>query len=159
MSKNKPKTLQGLESLGALFGTDLPTGTEQEEQVNEEESLIEASKFDLRVSLDKKQRKGKAVTLVTGFGDLHEDDIDKVSMVLDLNQCKNLAMSGDILQDIEVVGCFEGEELRSFNHGGLKNRETRKELCEQHGPDEGTIFAEMFRFDVLLNKFGKSQRD
>ena len=65
MAKNKPKTLKGLDSLGALFNVEPSSENESlEEEVNE----LEPSGLDLRVRLDKKQRKGKAVTLVTGFG-------------------------------------------------------------------------------------------
>lgn len=124
MSKNKPKTLQGLESLGALFGSDLPSGNEQEEEVNEEdENLIAASKFDLRVSLDKKQRKGKAVTLVTGFGDLHEDDIADLAKMLK-SKCGvgGGAKNGEILIQgdhvIKVIDLLKAEGFKVKRSGG-----------------------------------------
>ncbi len=79
MAKNKPKTLKGLDSLGALFNVEPSSENESlEEEVNE----LEPSGLDLRVRLDKKQRKGKAVTLVTGFGDLHQDDIADLAKML-----------------------------------------------------------------------------
>ena len=80
MGKNKPKTHKGLESLGALFNVEPSEENTEDEAVEANE--IEAGKFDLRVRLDKKSRKGKAVTLVTGFGELHSDDIDDLARML-----------------------------------------------------------------------------
>lgn len=81
MAKDKPKKLNGLESLGALFNVE-PSEESIDELNQEEVEEIDSSKIDLRVQLDKKQRKGKAVTLVTGFGDLHEDDITDLAKML-----------------------------------------------------------------------------
>jgi translation initiation factor 1 len=81
MGKNKPQTLKGLESLGSLFNVE-PSEEQELEQELEETDEIEAGKFDLRVRLDKKSRNGKAVTLVTGFGDLHPDDIEDLAKML-----------------------------------------------------------------------------
>lgn len=81
MGKNKPQTHKGLESLGALFNIE-PSVSNAEAEETVEANEIDAGKFDLRVRLDKKARKGKAVTLVTGFGDLHEDDIDDLAKML-----------------------------------------------------------------------------
>lgn len=82
MGKDKPKTIKGLESLGALFNIQPTDDVEAESNVDENITEIDASAIDLRVRLDKKQRKGKAVTLVTGFGDLHEDDIADLAKLL-----------------------------------------------------------------------------
>jgi len=59
------KTGKGLESLGGLvFSTnrDLPLSTEQEEG-----EVLLPRQQDLRVVLDRKNRKGKIATVVTGF--------------------------------------------------------------------------------------------
>lgn len=80
MGKNKPQSHKGLESLGALFNVQPTEGKLEEE--TEDVSKIEAGKLDLRVRLDKKARKGKAVTLVTGFGDLHPEDIADLAKML-----------------------------------------------------------------------------
>ena len=82
MGKDKPKTTKGLESLGALFNIQPTDDVEAESNVDENITEIDASAIDLRVRLDKKQRKGKAVTLVTGFGDLHEDDVADLAKLL-----------------------------------------------------------------------------
>lgn len=82
MGKDKPKSVKGLESLGALFNVEPSEDAEMHEEPEENVQEIDASKIDLRVRLDKKQRKGKAVTLVTGFGDLDEDDIADIAKTL-----------------------------------------------------------------------------
>ena len=53
------------ERLGVVFSTNPDFGYEREE--DEEQETLQPNKQDLRVSIDRKQRKGKAVTLVTGF--------------------------------------------------------------------------------------------
>lgn len=80
MAKDKPKKLDNLESLGALFNIESSEEDTVDIELDVEE--IDARKIDLRVQLDKKKRKGKAVTLITGFGDLHEDDINDLAKVL-----------------------------------------------------------------------------
>ena len=82
MGKDKPKTSKGLESLGALFNVEPSSEDELKSEIEENVEEVDASKIDLRVRLDKKQRKGKAVTLITGFGDLHEDDIADLAKML-----------------------------------------------------------------------------
>ena len=51
--------------LGVVYSTNPDFKYDQD--TPEEEQTPEPGKQDLRVSLDKKQRKGKSVTLVTGF--------------------------------------------------------------------------------------------
>lgn len=50
---------------GVIFSTD--PDFEYSYETDEEEVTLPASQQDLRVQLDKKQRGGKAVTLITGF--------------------------------------------------------------------------------------------
>jgi len=52
------------DKLGIVYSTDPAFNYEQEEEVVED---IAKDRQQLRVSLDRKQRKGKEVTLVTGF--------------------------------------------------------------------------------------------
>ena len=59
-NKNKPKKNKG----GVVYSTDPNYNYQQEE--NSEETLAPEDQ-DLRVIIDRKMRKGKAVTLVTGF--------------------------------------------------------------------------------------------
>lgn len=60
------KTLKGLESLGGLvFSTnrDLPLDSGE----GQDEDTIDPTRQNLRVVLDRKNRKGKVATIVTGF--------------------------------------------------------------------------------------------
>ena len=81
MSKDKLKTSLGLESLGELLGSE-PSDSVEQEPIESEFEELNPNSFDLRVFLDKKQRKGKAVTLVTGFGDLHPHDLKDLAKML-----------------------------------------------------------------------------
>lgn len=57
--------------LGVVYSTN-PEFQYQQDQEQQQETLPPRQQ-DLRVSLDKKQRKGKSVTLVTGFIGQEED--------------------------------------------------------------------------------------
>jgi translation initiation factor 1 len=57
--------------LGVVYSTN-PEFQYQQDQDQEQETLPPRQQ-DLRVSLDKKQRKGKSVTLITGFIGKDED--------------------------------------------------------------------------------------
>ncbi|TCK82847.1 translation initiation factor [Albibacterium bauzanense] len=61
MAKSKKKVYSGV-----MYSTDSNYNFVEENQAGEEETLPPKQQ-DLRVSLDKKQRAGKAVTLITGF--------------------------------------------------------------------------------------------
>lgn len=123
MSRNKPKKSLGLESLGSLvFSTEPEPAIEQahqEEDLNE----IAPSALDLRVSLDKKQRNGKAVTLVTGFGDLHPEDLKDLSKMLK-SKCGvgGSAKDGEIVIQgdhvVKVIDLLKKEGFRVKRTGG-----------------------------------------
>ncbi|MCF8359722.1 MAG: translation initiation factor [Prolixibacteraceae bacterium] len=51
--------------LGVVYSTNPDFNYRQDE--NEQEETLPPKQQDLRVTLDRKQRKGKSVTLVTGF--------------------------------------------------------------------------------------------
>ncbi len=123
MGKDKPKTSKGLESLGALFNVEPSDDSELENEVDENVEELDASKIDLRVQLDKKQRKGKAVTLVTGFGDLHEDDIaDLAKMLKQKCGVGGGAKNGEILIQGDhvnkVIGLLKDEGFKVKRSGG-----------------------------------------
>ena len=59
------------ERLGVVYSTNPDFGYEKED-VREQETLP-PGKQELKVSLDKKNRKGKAVTLISGFVGTDED--------------------------------------------------------------------------------------
>lgn len=64
----KPKKSLGLESLGGLvFSTDPDAVKKMQEDQSEEHDVVHPSDQDLRIWLDRKNRKGKAVTLIQGF--------------------------------------------------------------------------------------------
>ena len=123
MSKQKPKTLQGLESLSSLVFSSETNKEESEEITESEFEELNPSSFDLRVSLDKKQRKGKAVTLVTGFGELHPDDINDLAKMLK-SKCGvgGSAKDGEIIVQgdhvIKVIDLLKAEGFRVKRTGG-----------------------------------------
>ena len=121
MAVNKPKKLNDLESLGALF--NIEPSTEDTSEIEEEIEEINSSKIDLRVQLDKKKRKGKAVTLVTGFGDLNQDDIDDLAKMLK-SKCGvgGGAKNGEILIQgdhvVKVIELLKQEGFKVKRSGG-----------------------------------------
>lgn len=123
MTKSKPKTGQGLESLGALFNVQPSENVPEEELQDEVQESVKASAFDLRVRLDKKQRKGKAVTLVTGLEELHEEDVNDLAKMLK-QKCgvgggaKNggILIQGDHVN--KVIDLLKSEGFRVKRSGG-----------------------------------------
>jgi translation initiation factor 1 len=90
------KTLKGLESLGGLvFSTnrDLPLDSGD---AHEEESIA-PSKQDLRVLLDRKNRKGKVATIVTGFQG-PDDALEELGKLL-----KTKCGVGGAVKDGEII--------------------------------------------------------
>ena len=87
--KTKPDTR------GFVFSTD-PNFSFEEEKQEEQETLAPA-KQKLRISLDKKQRAGKAVTLITGFTGTNEDleDLGK--------KLKNFCGTGGSVKEGEIL--------------------------------------------------------
>lgn len=87
--KNKPDTR------GFVFSTDPDFQFEPEDQQDQE--TLPPAKQPLRVILDKKQRAGKAVTLVTGFKGTSEDleDLGK--------KLKNFCGTGGSVKDGEAI--------------------------------------------------------
>lgn len=122
MSSNKPKKSLGLESLGSLVFSTQPN-LSSEELPEEEANEIAPSTLDLRVSLDKKQRNGKAVTLVTGFGDLHPEDLKELGKMLK-SKCGvgGSAKDGEIVIQgdhvIKVIDLLKKEGFRVKRTGG-----------------------------------------
>ena len=67
------------ERLGVVFSTNPDFNYDKDEQ--EEQDTLAANQQDLRVLLDRKKLKGKAVTLVTGFVG-SEDDLKELGKKL-----------------------------------------------------------------------------
>ncbi|MFC2176101.1 translation initiation factor [Bacteroidota bacterium] len=101
---NKPKKAIGLESLANLVfstnedNTDANLEETAQEETNGDFEEIDASSMDLRVSLNKKNRNGKAVTLVTGFGDLDMEDVKNLAKML-----KSKCGVGGAAKDSEII--------------------------------------------------------
>lgn len=92
---------------GIVFSTD--PNFEYQNDDNEEVETVEPGQQDLRVSLDKKQRRGKKVTLITGFVG-SDDDLSDLGKTLK-SKCgvggtaKNgeILVQGDVREKIKVL--------------------------------------------------------
>lgn len=110
--KSKKKTLSDLG--GIMYSTD-PTFVYEEESVDSQE-LIPNNQQDLRVMLDRKNRGGKAVTLITGFvGSI--DELDKLAKML-----KTKCGVGGASKDGEIIiqGDFRDKVLILLQKEGYK---------------------------------------
>ncbi|MES2372325.1 MAG: translation initiation factor [Bacteroidota bacterium] len=103
--KNKP------DARGFVFSTDPSFRFEEEEQAAQETLLPAQQK--LRIILDKKQRAGKAVTLVTGFIGT-EDDLEDLGKKL-----KNFCGTGGSVKDGEAL--VQGDQRDKILQWLLKN--------------------------------------
>ena len=86
----------------------------------EKEETIDPSEQDLRVVLDKKQRKGKAVTLVTGFiGEV--DDLKELGKML-----KSKCGVGGTVKNGEVMiqGDFRPKIIDLLKQAGYKAKQS-----------------------------------
>jgi translation initiation factor 1 len=90
MSKKKINSFGGL-----VYSTD-PNFKLQEEQADDMETILPAQQ-KLRIVLDKKQRAGKAVTLVTGFVG-KESDLEELGKKL-----KSFCGTGGSVKDGEII--------------------------------------------------------
>ncbi len=90
MSKKNKKGRRGV-----VFSTDPDYNYSYEEQ--EEETTLDPSEQKLRVFIDRKQRKGKEVTLVTGFVG-NSDDLKNLGKLL-----KSKCGVGGSVKDGEII--------------------------------------------------------
>jgi translation initiation factor 1 len=108
------------ERLGVVYSTDPEFDYENNQE--EEAETPEPQKQDLRVLLDKKNRKGKAVTLVTGFIG-STDDLKNLGKLLK-SKCgvggsvKNgeILIQGDFRE--KIVGLLQKEGYKVKKSGG-----------------------------------------
>ena len=99
---------------GVVYSTD--PSFEYQRTFEQERDTLANEKQDLRVLLDKKQRGGKKVTLITGFIG-KSGDLDKLSKILK-NKCGvgGTAKDGEIL----IQGDFREKILELLHQMGYK---------------------------------------
>jgi translation initiation factor 1 len=108
------------ERLGVVYSTNSDFKFQQEE--NESTETLPPSKQNLRVLLDKKQRKGKSVTLITGFiGSM--EDLEALAKLLKTKcgvggTAKNgeILIQGDFCQ--KVLGILHQNDYKAKRSGG-----------------------------------------
>lgn len=81
--------------LNVVYSTNPDFGYEKEDY--EKQSLLDKNKQNLRVSIDKKNRGGKVVTLITGFAGT-ENDLKELGKLL-----KNKCGVGGSAKDGEII--------------------------------------------------------
>lgn len=103
--------------LGVVFSTNPNFGYEHENE--EEPETLQPSKQNLRVTLDKKQRAGKSVTLVTGFVGT-EADLKELGKML-----KTKCGVGGTVKDGEILiqGDFRKKVLEILQKEGFKAKQ------------------------------------
>jgi translation initiation factor 1 len=113
MSKKDKKSSSG----GYIYSTDPAFNFRESEP---EEQKIPPNQQDLRVMLDKKNRSGKAVTLVTGFLG-KEDDLISLGKYL-----KTKCGSGGTVKDGEILiqGDFRQKILQLLLAEGYKAKQS-----------------------------------
>ena len=102
------------ERLGVVYSTNPDFDFQKDE--NESSDTPPPAKQNLRVQLDKKQRKGKSVTLITGFNG-SEDDLGALAKLLK-TKCGvgGTAKNGEIL----IQGDFCNKVLEILQQLGYK---------------------------------------
>jgi len=102
--------------LNVLYSTN--PDFEYEEQGKEQETTLPPQQQDLRVMLDKKQRGGKKVTLVTGFKG-HIDDLKVLGKLLKSKcgvggSCKDgeIIVQGDFREKVKELLIKEGYKVK-----------------------------------------------
>jgi translation initiation factor 1 len=104
--------------LGVVFSTNPHFGYEHDRA--EGQDTLPPNKQDLRVALDKKQRKGKSVTLITGFIG-SENDLKELGKML-----KTKCGVGGTVKDGEILiqGDFRVKILDILKKEGYKAKQS-----------------------------------
>jgi translation initiation factor 1 len=104
--------------LGVVFSTN-PDFNFTHDKDDEQETL-QANRQDLRVCLDKKQRKGKSVTLITGFIG-KDDDLKELGKLLK-TKC---GVGGTVKEgEILIQGDFRAKVLDILKKEGYKAKQS-----------------------------------
>lgn len=113
----KPKK-NSLEDLGGIMYSTNPDFEYPAEEVNEER--VSNQQQDLRVTLDRKNRGGKAVTLITGFRG-KDDDLQQLGKML-----KTKCGVGGSAKDGEIIiqGDFREKVLTLLQKEGFKAKKS-----------------------------------
>jgi translation initiation factor 1 len=100
--------------LGVVYSTNPNFGYEHDR--DDEADTLPVNKQDLRVTLDKKQRAGKSVTLVTGFVG-KDDDLKELGKLL-----KTKCGVGGTVKDGEILiqGDFRAKIIDILRKDGYK---------------------------------------
>lgn len=116
MSKSKKKTMNDFS--GIMYSTD-PGFVVEQPDVEQEEKLS-PSQQDLRVTLDRKNRGGKAVTLITGYRG-GEEELQKLAKLLK-SKCGvgGAAKDGEIL----IQGDFREKVMQLLQNEGFKAKKS-----------------------------------
>jgi len=104
------------ERLGVVYSTN--PDFEYEKDGTEEQETLPPEKQHLLISLDKRNRKGKAVTLVAGFTGT-EDDLKDLG-----KQLKTLCGSGGSVKDGEILlqGDHRDKVQKALQEAGYKTK-------------------------------------
>lgn len=104
--------------LNIVFSTNPNFEFESEEETEVEK--VANNKQNLRIELDKRHRKGKAVTLVTGYIG-SDDDLGELAKMLKTkcgsggsSRCGEILIQGDFRQKILEILLKEGYKARSI---------------------------------------------
>lgn len=111
MSKSKKNTFNDFS--GIMYSTDSSFVFEEHNQI---EKTLDPNRQDLRVMLDKKNRGGKAVTLITGFVGADQDLADLAKKLKSKCGVGGGAKDGEIL----IQGDFRDKILEMLLKEGYK---------------------------------------
>ena len=106
------------ERLGVVYSTNPDFNFNKEDQ--EDKTTPLPSDQDLRIMLDKKNRKGKAVTLITGFIGSEEDLKDLAKILKSKCGVGGSSKNGEIL----IQGDFRDKILELLKSAGYKAKKS-----------------------------------
>lgn len=102
--------------IGVVYSTN--TDFNYDEENDEEQETLPNGEQMLRVSIDRKQRKGKEVTLVAGFVGTEDDLKDLAKVLKSTCGVGGTAKDGDIL----IQGNFRDKIMDRLNSLGYKTK-------------------------------------